>query len=369
MLDPISYKAAQNALRKRVPVVTKHGNPVYYDDPRLVYTGTWNEQVRSVAIKGKHKWTGGVGNTVSLTFVGDYIAWFAEVGTWSGIVEVILDGVSQGVFDCYYHDYRTSNVFSQRLPYGEHIITIKATGEKNELSSSAHLRSDSFLYTTDKIELVIPQQPGVVITFDDSRAETLTYAVPKLSEHGYKATCFINPGVGVYFGASGAWKIHWLRCYDYELTSHSYTHDDLTLMTEDEIRTNIVQAVEWLQKHNMDYAHMCPPHNTYNAMTQKIVQEHHASMSVGGNTALDPYDFDLYAIPRYPVDESSSLDTLGARLDEAKRANKVIVLYFHGVAPSATPPNITPEKFGAAIDMIAEKGLHVMRMKDFLPVV
>lgn len=361
-------------------VTQKHSYmvPISHDNSRIDYTGTWSLKERTTAIKGSNIFTSEVGATATLEFFSDFVGVVIEAGNSSGIIEIFIDGESQGLFDCYSSipTFFPWVIFRKRLPLGKHTVQIKCTGEKNESSSGTYARLDHFFYNVEKQTITIPQQSGVILTFDDTNRTCYSYARHKLEEYGYKATCYINPGYPMLEqeipigGANDAWKVWWLRTLDYEITSHAWDHTNLTTLTEDEIREDFRKTVEWLQYHGFDYGHFAAPYNAINDLVRSVGKEFHVTISGGGGTFFDPNEFDCYAMPRYAVDETTDLNTLKSVLQYVKNKNKAITLYFHDVEPRTTDipySSISQVKFEEIIDYIASIDLKVMRMKDFLP--
>lgn len=352
-----------------------HTIAVAHNDARIVYAGaTWETDTRSTAINGSHTYTDTANATATLTFSGDYVGVVMESGTYSGIAEIILDGISQGNFDCYSpYTYYPFVYFTKKLTFGEHTIQVKVTGTKNTSSSGAYIWFDHFFYNIDRYDITVSQQSGVILTFDDTRTSAYDYAIPKLEEYGFKATCFINPGVCMDKTITSdstldRWKIYFLRVHDFEVSSHSYEHIDLTALTEDEVRTSLRKSIEWLQNNGMDSGHFAAPFNSINDTVSKVIKEFHCSASIGGDISFNRYEFNPYYMPRYNVQETTDITVLKAELDNVKANNKVITLYFHDITEyTATSPNISKTKFDEIIDYIATIGLKGMRMKDFLP--
>lgn len=346
---------------------------VPYSSDRITYAGgTWETGARTTAILGTHKFCDTADATATLNFTGDYIGVVVEAGAYSGNMEIILDGASQGTFDCYYTNYYPFIYFAKKLLYGDHTIVVKVLGTKNASSGGTYIWIDHFIYNVDRYDITNPQKSGVIITFDDTTTSTYDLAITKMEEYGFKGTCFINPGIDLErnIDASNfyAWKIYFLKVHDFEIASHSWEHLDLTSLTEDQVRTSLRKSVEWLQANCMDSGHFAAPLNNTNATVIKVAKEFHCSHSIGGDATFDRYAFDPYAMPRHGIQESTNIATTKALIDYAKANNRVLTIYFHTIkASGATGTQINKEKFDEIIDYIASVGLTGMRMRDFLP--
>jgi peptidoglycan/xylan/chitin deacetylase (PgdA/CDA1 family) len=361
--------------------ITQHGYKtieVPYNSDRIIYEGTWSTITIANAIKGEARASSSPEATATLEFTGEYIGVALVTGGYSGIAEIFLDGESVGEFDCYSpHGLYPWVFYTKKLPFGKHTIQVKSTGERNEASGGSLIYIDHFIYDIPKVELITPLQPGVIITFDDTRTTTYKYARQKLEEYGFKATCYINPGISlskqipVNGEGMDRWMIHWLKTLDYEITSHGWDHTSFVDLSEDELREDLRKSIEWLRSHNMDTAHLAPPYNIVNTDIDKIVSEYHATMVIGGDKTFNINDFNPLRIPRFSVNHATDFDLFKEKILEVKSgSNKAIVLMYHGIVDdsTATGSNITRDYFDATIDYIANLGLKGMRMKDFIPV-
>jgi hypothetical protein len=77
---------------------------VYYDEhwPEIAYTGSWSDQTNESAYQAAYKdCVGSSSEAASLTFYGSEVRWVGSKGADHGIVEVFIDGASQGTVDLY----------------------------------------------------------------------------------------------------------------------------------------------------------------------------------------------------------------------------------------------------------------------------
>lgn len=110
------------------------------------YTGSWTHDPMGSAYNGTFSYSNIAGNSATLTFEGKYIAFLSSLESNRGIVEILLDGVSQGEFDLYSASTaRQQIIFSKNdLSEGSHTIEIRVTGKKNPASSGAYVEVDAF---------------------------------------------------------------------------------------------------------------------------------------------------------------------------------------------------------------------------------
>ncbi|MFO7538925.1 MAG: PKD domain-containing protein [Chloroflexota bacterium] len=119
------------------------------DDPALLYNGvpftqtatSWNMGTLSWASAGYGTWSNTAGDTVSLTFDGEWVSLGLTTRSNAGLVEVFIDGESQGIVDTYsrYDDVLTLNY---ELTPGTHTISMTVLGIRNDFSSADWVRLD-----------------------------------------------------------------------------------------------------------------------------------------------------------------------------------------------------------------------------------
>lgn len=88
---------------------------------------------------------------------------------------------------------------------------------------------------------------SMLITFDDGNADIYTNAFPIMKKYGYTGVLYI---VGNYLGADGFMdRDQILEMYHagWEVGCHSMSHLDLTKMSPEDQRREIVESKEWLQ--------------------------------------------------------------------------------------------------------------------------
>ncbi|MEM7798335.1 MAG: Ig-like domain-containing protein, partial [Chloroflexota bacterium] len=119
-------------------------------DPALLYNGVplrqsttgWVSSGFSLASRNYVLGTNIGGNSVSLTFDGEWVNVGFLTRSRSGLAEIFIDGVSQGTFDTYSRVDGTTNFVFDNLAPGSHSIEIRATDLANPLSSDDYLYLD-----------------------------------------------------------------------------------------------------------------------------------------------------------------------------------------------------------------------------------
>jgi len=131
------------------------------------------------------------------------------------------------------------------------------------------------------------QQHGKVvgITFDDGYQNNLVHALPTLMRLGFTATCY---GVSQLLGGHNVWDAdkvapkplmtvsEWRQWHEagMDVGSHTRTHADLTAVSLQQARDEIVRSREELQQAiGCDVRHFCYPYGRYQTAHTDLVRD------------------------------------------------------------------------------------------------
>jgi uncharacterized membrane protein/uncharacterized protein YegL len=119
------------------------------DHPDLRYNGapweqtvtSWNMGTYNWSSGGYGMWSNTNGDTVSLTFDGEWVSLGLITTSTGGLAEVFIDDESQGIVDTYsrYNDVLTLNY---DLMPGTHTISVTVLGDNNPFSGNRYVRLD-----------------------------------------------------------------------------------------------------------------------------------------------------------------------------------------------------------------------------------
>jgi len=130
------------------------------------------------------------------------------------------------------------------------------------------------------------EQHGKVvgITFDDGYQNNLVHALPALKANGFTATCY---GVSSMVGGTNAWdegkmaqkplmtQQDWLTWYGagMDVGSHTQTHANLTELSDEAARQQIVQSKDELQEMlGAEVRHFCYPYGWFKPEHEDLVR-------------------------------------------------------------------------------------------------
>ena len=113
---------------------------------RFDYEGTWKTSKTDSASGGSFTLTKTSKSSVTVTFTGIQLDWYAKKGPAYGKARVILDDGDPVTIDLYSKDevWKQKVWSSSRLEMGTHVVTIKWTGLKNSAATDSYINVDSF---------------------------------------------------------------------------------------------------------------------------------------------------------------------------------------------------------------------------------
>ena len=114
--------------------------------------------------------------------------------------------------------------------------------------------------------------PEVLLTFDDGPHPTLT---PKLldclAEHGATGVFFV---IGQRVASpAGRAIIRRAHAEGHRIGNHTFTHPDLTKLTEAQVRDEIVRTGDLLTEFLTDHKLFRPPYGAHNSVVDRVVRE------------------------------------------------------------------------------------------------
>jgi hypothetical protein len=112
------------------------------DDPEWALTGSWSSVTLGSASGGSHARSSTTNDTAQLNFSGTWVNLGFVADRFSGEVEVLIDGISEGVFDLYRRTTTPVTLAFDGLSPGLHTVEIVVLGTSNPLSSNQRAQLD-----------------------------------------------------------------------------------------------------------------------------------------------------------------------------------------------------------------------------------
>lgn len=189
--------------------------------------------------------------------------------------------------------------------------------------------------------------PGMVsINFDDGLVSTLGLAAPAMAAYGYSGTAYVNPQSvndrerePEYYSEFMSWaELASLQSdFGWEIGSHSYSHDDLTLMPLRQAKQDILKAKAELALHGLNAESFATPYGAHSEgivnFVRKLFNSHRTAWNLPNDWPVNDYYLKAKAVlPGTPVAE------VAAWIDEAKANGQWLILYFHALTEGAPLP-------------------------------
>lgn len=116
------------------------------NDERIAYSGKWKTVENESASGGSFALTKTSGASVSVSFTGVQVDWFAKAGPAYGKAQVTVDGGEPVMVDLFSEDelWRQRVWTSGRMEMGPHVVKIKWTGTKNPSATDTYINVDGF---------------------------------------------------------------------------------------------------------------------------------------------------------------------------------------------------------------------------------
>ena len=126
----------------------------------------------------------------------------------------------------------------------------------------------------DDVDKIDAQGKVIIITFDDGLIGNARYALPILKRYGYKAIFFIPTN---FIGSSRYmdWSdLEQLMNEGMSIQSHTLSHRSLQLLTEREIRNELIESRNRLKNRlHREVNALSFPHGSYNKRIIQIAEE------------------------------------------------------------------------------------------------
>lgn len=178
-------------------------------------------------------------------------------------------------------------------------------------SQMAALKKGGYTVVTMKDLLAHGGGPKtVVLTFDDGYEDFYTSAYPILQKYGFTATIYIISGkIG---GPYMTWpQLQQLEAASIEIGAHTVNHKDLSRLSADEQRQEIIGSkIALEQRLGTAIVSFCYPSGRYSADTVKIAREAGFGSATTTQPGIMVKGTDHFLIPRIRMTESVTSEVL-----------------------------------------------------------
>ena len=220
------------------------------------------------------------------------------------------------------------------------------------------------------------EEPLISVTFDDGWESVYSEAAPIMSRYNIASTQYIMPREftrPVYISAEQALS---LKEAGHEISSHTYTHQNLTQASDHKVRKELDRSLEVLGKLSLlenDQLTFAPPNGALNDYSRdQVKQRFAASRNVNGDLANDISANDMnvagktdrYDIIGYSVGSYTTMDELRGALKFAKDNNAWFVPVYHQIDDSGSDYSVSPVDFEKQMKLFRDSGIKIVTMRD-----
>lgn len=227
-------------------------------------------------------------------------------------------------------------------------------------------------------EVELFNEPIVTVTFDDGWESIYSHAAPIMSEYQIASTQYILPSQFSERAYISVDQAKSLRAAGHEITSHTYTHPDLTKLSDKRIREELDVSVQVLRQFDLAdegslnfaapvgavddrvLAHIKPRFGSSRNVMGDL------SKDISGNDMNMPGQLDRYNIIGYTVGQYTTDEQFRGALAYAKAHNAWFVPIYHQVDYSGDKYSVTPETFRRQMQLIKSSGIQTATMRDVI---
>jgi peptidoglycan/xylan/chitin deacetylase (PgdA/CDA1 family) len=181
----------------------------------------------------------------------------------------------------------------------------------------------------------------VIIAFDDGSDGQINKAYPIMAGNGQRGAAFvISSSIGISERMTLA-NLTTLRDAGWDISNHTATHKNLTLVSQEEMEADIDGGYDWLVANGFinTAKFFAYPYGGYNdAVVAKVKERHVLARGPGGITYAhfwiqNYYDLQ-FKLNCYGVTNTTSVATVEAQINGAIESGGLLILVFHQIVDS-----------------------------------
>lgn len=221
------------------------------------------------------------------------------------------------------------------------------------------------------------KEPLVTVTFDDGWESVYSEAAPIMSKYNIASTQYILPS---QFNAKAYLSVNQtksLKDAGHEISSHSYTHPNLTTLDEGSLGKELTRSKDVLAKFQLidSEANFAAPLGATNPLVDKYIRQYYFSArntrgDIGnGISNVDMNQagsFDRYNIIGYTVGQYTKEAHFKEALEYAKQHNAWFVPIYHQIDYSGETYSVSPETFERHMQLLRDSGIKTATMREVL---
>lgn len=168
-------------------------------------------------------------------------------------------------------------------------------------------------------ETPIPLKP-LLITFDDGDESNYTNAFPILNGYGLSGVVYVVADRLWSPGFLSVDELEEMSAAGWEVGGHSMTHADLTTLSGDELRREIVGSKQLLERNlGVEITSFAYPFGSFNPAVAEAVKSAGYESAMGCGKSVEQSSGNLYYLSRITVDGSWSMDEFSETVGMSER--------------------------------------------------
>lgn len=217
----------------------------------------------------------------------------------------------------------------------------------------------------------IPEHGAIAIAFDDGNLNQYEYAWPLLEERGLTAVFYVVSDwvrdVSGVSGEMGSAELLEMQSKGCEIGSHSKSHPDFYMLSEQQIRDECLLSKQQLESYGLNIDNFAYPFGSGNVTIDATVSEFYISGRYGWGTMQLPHtDFQVTGFSPYS-ETGEDLALLKNKVDEVYEIGGWTVIYFHEITLEDKGMTYTSQSdFEQFLDYTLQKGVTVLTVREAL---
>ena len=214
---------------------------------------------------------------------------------------------------------------------------------------------------------MLKEQGLVTFIFDDGNLTDYTIMKPVFDKQGEVAcVSIISDNIGDTNSLTSTQLVE-MESDGWEILSHSKTHPNLITLTEEQIRTELLDSKRSLEAMGLTIKNFVYPSHRHNNIVRKITKEYYRSAR-GGNQGINPERLETYALSSYIINVFTTLSSCKEYVDKAWNEKKWMIFYLHTTHIKNIKDNVITF-INELIDYIQTKNINIVTVNQALDLI
>ena len=201
----------------------------------------------------------------------------------------------------------------------------------------------------------------VSFNLDDGWDSGYDKGLPIFDAAGIKTTYYMSTAYLQFPGFVTVEQLQDIRARGHEIASHARNHDDLSTLSEAQVREEIIGGKQDLADLGFETTTFAYPFGGTNDVVKQVVRDAGYAGAFGANGGFNDAATDKFDLYRWNLNSSMSIEQAKAIIDEAIANKKWVIFVMHKVDEVGTDDtNVTSEVLQEIVDYVQEKNVDVV---------